>query len=123
MALTDEQATHIGNIATGTWQREFGNERDQKDAAVGRAAYDACRPLILAEALAEPDGKEETAAWSASKGELYAYARLLFANRLKRLTAKEPTLVEKVEAILMRRGVGACPSDTAAEIAALLEKP
>jgi len=126
MKITDEQALDAGNKFYSAYL-SGGNFRESLIAG-SRAAYEVIRPIVLAEALAEPQGEETNRAWNQSKeawnqskGEPYAAMRILFANRLQRLTAKEPTLVERVEAILIRRGIGACPTDTAQEIAQLLE--
>ncbi|SRR6266567_2474800 len=74
--------------------------RDMEKA--GRAAYEAVRPIVLAEALAEPSDSELIGSaidaltnWSFEEGRDYDRVRRIFANRLARLTA--PPLDPAVE--------------------------
>jgi hypothetical protein len=132
MEINDELARAIGVACLVAWYSTYENgvkhQTDWKDdgkrkdtIAIGRATYEACREIVLKEALAGPTDDEcRFASKNASVSFLIAQDTLeRFAGMRFASLTQPPSKREKVEAVLKRWHSAAVSGVIAEEIAAI----
>lgn len=85
--------------------------------AIGRAAIEACAPILLGEP-SEEEMREAACIDGRKMGYVVTPFRALFANRLRSLTAKPDAAVEEVKRVLnMQGGATSCEMDAVTDLA------